>query len=76
MVSNVSSIGQYINEENGYITHPVTAEVLAAQLAETFTSKSEALKEKATKAYETASGFTFERYNERITGEILHMKQL
>ena len=71
IVSDVSSIGQYIHAANGFIVNPTTAEKLASILVEIQQLKEEVLKEKATQAYQVAKNFTFEHYNERIMTEIL-----
>lgn len=71
VVSNVSSIGQYINLENGFIVAPTTAEKLFSIIQQILNLTAPVLKEKAQKAYRVAENFTFEHYNERIMNEIL-----
>ena len=73
IVSDVSSIGQYINSENGFIVNPTTAEKLTSILKEIETVNQLELKEKALKAYQVAESFTFENYNNRICNEILEI---
>jgi len=74
IVSDVSSIGQYINPKNGFIVNPITAEKLVAILNELSSIDQLKLKEKAFKAYQIAENFTFARYNERIWTEILELR--
>jgi len=71
IVSNVSSIGQYINAENGFIVNPTTSSKLISILKEIEAISEESLKEKAAKAYQVSRNFTFENYNHRICTEIL-----
>lgn len=71
MVSNVSSIGQYINESNGFIINPCTPAVLRDKLHQLSEIDETLLKEKAVIGYDVAENFTFEHYKERILGEIL-----
>ena len=74
IVSDVSSIGQYINTKNGFIVNPTTAEKLVAILNELKRIDQSQLQEKALKAYQVAENFTFARYNERIWTEILEQE--
>ena len=71
IVSDVSSIGQYINKKNGFIVNPPTAEKLSSLLDQIKNLQASLLKEKALKAYQVAENFTFAHYNERIWTEIL-----
>ncbi|MDT0295727.1 glycosyltransferase [Mesonia ostreae] len=72
IVSNVSSIGQYINSQNGYSIDPPNAETLKNTLLKIFKEDNqEILKEKAIQAYKVAHDFTFENYRKRIQLEIL-----
>ena len=74
IVSNVSSIGQYINVNNGFIVKPTTAQKLTDILEDIVQEKKEKhLKEKAIKAYKVAKNFTFEHYNFRIWHEVLEL---
>jgi glycosyltransferase involved in cell wall biosynthesis len=72
IVSNVSSIGQYITEENVYIVAPSTAEELKRVLSRVASESTEMLKQKAMTGYKTSSSFTFENYTLRIMNEILN----
>ena len=72
IVSQISSIGQYIHTSNGYLIHPPTAETLKQILNHIFREENEQeLNEKALKAYEVATDFTFEHYRKRIQLEII-----
>ncbi len=71
IVSDVSSIGQYIHSANGFIVNPTTAEKLVDILRELQELDKNLLKAKAAQAYQVAANFTFEHYNERIITEIL-----
>ncbi|HBR55446.1 MAG TPA: capsular biosynthesis protein [Flavobacteriaceae bacterium] len=71
IVSNVSSIGQYIDKSNGYVVTPTTAEELWNILVEIKQTNKQELLKKATQGYATASKFTFEHYNSRILNEII-----
>ncbi|MCF6308049.1 MAG: glycosyltransferase [Flavobacteriaceae bacterium] len=71
IVSNVSSIGQYINNENGYIVSPTTSEKLNSILSEIIKTEEEILKQKAVKGRNVSQYFTFENYNYRILKEVI-----
>jgi len=72
IVSNVSSIGQYINKANGYIVSPTTSEKLNQIIEELSSEKERILKEKAKKGEKVSVLFTFENYNNRIQKEIIN----
>ena len=74
IVSNISSIGQYITEGNGYIVDPVTSQQLQFILNKILIEASTVLMNKAIDGYKTASNFRFDYYNERIISEILGEK--
>ena len=71
IVSDISSVGQYINADNGFVVNLTTAEKLASVLVEIQQLEEKILKAKAKQAYQVAVNFTFEHYNERIMKEIL-----
>ncbi len=71
IVSEVSSIGQYINIENGYIVKPATSERLKELLITIFEEKDDLLKAKIQKGRIVSKLFTFEYYNKRIIEEII-----
>jgi len=74
MVSNVSSIGQYINNNNGFIINPTTAEKLETLLKGIQKLQARDLKHKAELAYKVSENFTFEHYKHRIWYEVLEQK--
>jgi glycosyltransferase involved in cell wall biosynthesis len=71
IVSAVSSIGQYVNEDNGFIVEPTNYEKLAQILEDLKGMKEEELKSKADFSYHVAKNFTFEHYIKRIKEDIL-----
>ncbi|CAM3435971.1 glycosyltransferase [Aequorivita lipolytica] len=71
IVSDVSSIGQYINPNNGFIVNPCTAEELKQLLDQLILMDIASLKIKANESYQVAKDFTFEKYRYRIKSEIL-----
>ncbi|TQD33830.1 glycosyltransferase [Haloflavibacter putidus] len=71
IVSDVSSIGQYINQKNGFIVNPTTSEKLEEIFSTLAQTKKEELQNKAEKAYAVSEAFTFEHYRHRIQTEIL-----
>src|SRR5690606_15465084 len=62
IVSAVSSIGQYVNSQNGFIVNPCTATELRHTLQKLERLDSEDLKIKALEAHKAAKDFTFEYY--------------
>ncbi|RDK84828.1 glycosyltransferase [Marinirhabdus gelatinilytica] len=73
IVSNVSSIGQYINPKNGFVLEETSTEVLQKLLEEAMLQTHEELKKKAKEGYVTAAKFTFAHYNQRILKDILEI---
>ncbi|MCB0464636.1 MAG: glycosyltransferase family 4 protein [Aequorivita sp.] len=71
IVSAVSSIGQYINQTNGFIVNPCTAAGLKQLLSQAILMDSLSLKTKANKSHKVTKDFTFENYRHRIESEIL-----
>ncbi len=71
IVSSVSSIGQYINSENGYIVEPTNAKKLHQILLDIEQENNLTLKNKAKLGYQVAENFTFRRHINRILTEIL-----
>ena len=71
IVSDVSSIGQYITNENGFICTPTTSERLNSILSEISNLEEISLKQKAVKGREVSQYFTFENYNHRVKNEII-----
>lgn len=70
IVSTVSSIGQYIHQDNGFVVEPCTDAVLAQILATMGSAATDVLKNKALAASQTAKDFTFGHYRHRIKSEI------
>lgn len=73
VVSDVSSIGQYINPTNGYVLSITNAEQLASTLQEIWKATPKQFKKKATQGYSVASKFTFAHYNHHILNNILSL---
>lgn len=73
IVSNVSSIGQYINSNNGFIVSPTTSENLAEIMKGILHQPTQNFKEKALEGRKVSIKFTFENYNKRIKNEIVNV---
>jgi len=73
IVSIVSSIGQYITFDNGYLVSPATSEQLLKVLKQILIESSDVLKQKAKKGHYIAESFTFQNYSNRICNEILEL---
>ena len=71
IVSDVSSIGQYINKTNGYLISPITSEKLKEIITLTFNEKEHVIKEKAIVGAQVSIKFTFDNYNTRVREEII-----
>ncbi len=71
IVSDVSSIGQYINPNNGFIVNPCTVKEFKQLLDQLIVMDAASLKIKAIESYQVAKDFTFENYQYRIKSEIL-----
>ena len=71
IVSSVSSIGQYINDENGFIVEPTNAVKLTEIFNKIEVLPENKLKNKVNLSYDVAKNFTFEHYIGRIKKEIL-----
>ncbi|SRX55328.1 glycosyltransferase [Aequorivita sp. CIP111184] len=71
IVSDVSSIGQYVSDDNGFLLNPINEsrlkEILLLALSESQTD----LKKKASDCYLVASKFTFSAYGEKIKLKII-----
>lgn len=71
IVSDVSSIGQYIIDgATGFIVPNADQEVLRSKLINILTLKEDEFKRIAQCAYKMAESFTYEHYNNRILNEI------
>lgn len=73
IISNVSSITQYVNEESGFVVTPTTSNRLREVLEQAFSCKEEALNELAINGHDSVKNFTFEYYTGRILDEILQI---
>lgn len=71
IVSNVSSIGQYVDESNGFVVEPCTSDNLQDVLKRIMTLKKEELEDKKINAHNSVFPFTFENYRIRIWNEII-----
>lgn len=71
IISNVSSITQYVTKSNGFVVAPTTSSRLLEVLQGAFATHEAALKEQAVLGHATAKNFTFEHYTRRILEEIL-----
>lgn len=72
IVSRVSSIGQYVNDKNGFVVDPCTSEKLSAVLGRAMEYEQDILKGKADTAHQAVFQFTFEHYGLRIQKEIIN----
>lgn len=72
IVSDISSIGQYINKENGYLIQNITPSSLLEIFTEIIAAPEAILKTKAISGYSITNKFTFENYRNRIFKEILN----
>lgn len=70
IVSDISAIGQYIDETNGYLLKKNTAQNIAALLEEVFKDRYQ-LKEKASEVIKLSEKFTYKRYVHRILREVI-----
>ena len=66
IVSDVSSIGQYINVTNGYIILPITSVKLREIISLIINEKECVIKEKAALGDKVTVKFTFDAYNKKI----------
>jgi len=71
IVSQVSSIGQYVNAENGFIVEPCTSEHLRFAVAKAMASNESYLLKKSILAHKAVFQFTFEHYRNRIQNELI-----
>ncbi len=74
IVSNISSIGHYINQDqNGYVLEEVTSEALCVELIKVLSLKMNAYRQMMNNQDELLNKFTFSYYNNRIINEILNL---
>ncbi len=71
VVSNVSSIGHYINTQNGFVYPLDYGKKFSAMLQKAVTTDSYFLRQKSHIAHQSVEKFTFEHYRARIFSDIL-----
>lgn len=71
IVSNISSISQYVNPDNGFIINPCTSKELGLLLKRILNHPEDVLEKKARTAHNAVFQFTFKIYMERLKSEIL-----
>ena len=71
IVSEVSSIGQYVNSNNGFIVEPCTFEKLMESIIIAVDCNGESLRKMNILAHQAVFQFTFENYRNRIQREIV-----
>lgn len=71
MVSDISSIGQYVSPANGFLLNPIDANRLHEILRLAFQESSDDLKKMAADCYLVAAKFTFSTYRKKIAAEII-----
>lgn len=71
MVSDVSSIGQYVTPSNGYLINPLSSATLVQLLADFMTLDSPTIKKMALEGRSLTDRFTFAHYRDRIWQEIV-----
>ena len=71
IVSDVSSIGQYVNNTNGFLLNPINGQQLRKILSRAFSKNTDELTKMASDCYLVASRFTFNMYRKKIQEEII-----
>ncbi|MDC8000085.1 glycosyltransferase family 4 protein [Aequorivita todarodis] len=71
IVSDVSSIGQYVTDDNGFLLNPINGQRLREVLHEALSKNTEELTKMASDCYLVASKFTFAIYSYKIQEEII-----
>lgn len=74
IVSNVSSVGQYVNSKNGFILDPCTSEELVNVLQRIVDIDDVSFKIRAKTGHKQVEDFTFEHYRKRLQSEIISAK--
>nr|WP_321228493.1 glycosyltransferase [uncultured Psychroserpens sp.] len=75
LVSNISSIGQYIkNDQNGFLLEPVTSNELGKNIKKTLDLKQDDFQNKLKFQRAIVESFTFNYYNSSIRSRILSSK--
>lgn len=72
IVSEVSSIGQHVNSENGFIVSPLSVDCLYEVLIKVLGKQEDELQKLATNGHYDVVNFTFDHYRRRIQGEIVN----
>ena len=70
VVSDISSIGQYFNEANGFLLKDISPDEVSAAIDLALTDRA-GLKKKSLNCLEVAELFTFENYNKNLKEKIL-----
>lgn len=71
LVSDISSIGQYVNAKNGFLLNPINQFRLKKLINEALEETEEELKKRASDCYLVGSKFTFEFYRNKIQQNII-----
>lgn len=71
IVSDVSSIGQYVTDDNGFLLNPINVEQLREVLQGAISKNTDELTKMASDCYLVASKFTFAIYRYKIQEEII-----
>ncbi len=71
LVSDISSIGQYVNHKNGFLLSPIDEVHLKGLLEQALAENADELKRMALDCYLVASKFTFQNYRNRLQQELL-----
>lgn len=71
IVSDVSSIGQYVNDTNGYLLNPLEKTALKRVLRKSLYEVSENLQNKSINSHNVAAKFTFAHYRSKIQDQII-----
>ena len=71
IVSDISSIGQYVNEKNGFLVKPINSEQLLDAIKTAVSRTEDELNKMAMDCYLVSSKFTFKIYLKKIQEQIL-----
>src|SRR5690606_9679623 len=71
IVSDVSSIGQYVTDANGFLLKPINAQRLREMLQVAISKNTNELTKMSTDCYLVASKFTFANYRQKVQDEII-----
>jgi len=73
IVSDISSIGQYINTNTGFLLNPINSEKIEELVRKATSKSTEELTNMAFNSYLVVSKFTFENYRQKIQEEIMRL---